>query len=587
MKLFLTRIFAVAHGPAVSFRTVLSVVFVFVSLPGAAVRMTEPWPEAEVRCDGIVEKLERSGGCITDEQERWVGMLYDLSRRNPGMKPVLWRALYWDAVNKHDRKEYGEAMRLIREAERMVDRRRYHYDYMRIKRSRVIFEMASGKNLYGLYTAQYDDLKYFTRVADYKSMGSCHLVMSKIFLDINEPSQALRECMEARRLFMQSNTPALIASSEINMALCHIEQGDYGKGLSLLKRLEKGTVAARDTLFHLIVLLNMSYSYSQMGIMRPEVYRGMEKLLRHGENGYFRQLCNINIGSWHYRCRQYDKAIALFSSALRYAEEHGISEWLVKCYRGLGDCYMAKHDDKKAAALYSLYALAADSLQSDNVKVRIMREEEAERIRNFNGVMYEERERARLRLMAIMAISAVSLLVIGGICLFYWYKNKQSAIQLMREKIENERRRLMLDIQNRKIAATAIEMEEKRNALKSIRCMVDDAKDKSRIDSDTARKIKTQVRIHTDADVGWETFRETFENVYPQFFSKMKARHPLLTEYDIRLCAYIVAGVDNKHIAMLLNVLPESLKKSRTRLRKKLAISSDVDLGEYLRAFNL
>ena len=86
--------------------------------------------------------------------------------------------------------------------------------------------------------------------------------------------------------------------------------------------------------------------------------------------------------------------------------------------------------------------------------------------------------------------------------------------------------------------------------------------------------------------MGWDTFRRTFENVYPLFFKRIKAAHPKLTEYDVRLCTYIMVGVDNKQIAMLLNVLPESLKKSRTRLRKKLGISADVNLAEDLRTFN-
>ena len=63
-------------------------------------------------------------------------------------------------------------------------------------------------------------------------------------------------------------------------------------------------------------------------------------------------------------------------------------------------------------------------------------------------------------------------------------------------------------------------------------------------------------------------------------------RHPVLTDYDVRLCAYIVAGADNKQISMLLNILPESLKKSRTRLRKKLGIGAGDSLADYLRGFN-
>lgn len=97
---------------------------------------------------------------------------------------------------------------------------------------------------------------------------------------------------------------------------------------------------------------------------------------------------------------------------------------------------------------------------------------------------------------------------------------------------------------------------------------------------------RAQLKAHLDADVGWGTFRQAFEQVYPSFFTRLKERHPVLTDYDVRLCAYIVAGADNKQISMLLNILPESLKKSRTRLRKKLGIGAGDSLADYLRGFN-
>ena len=535
----------------------------------------------------MIEKLERNSGYVIREQELWVDSLYEMAKSNNAEKAILWRAMYWDAVNKQDRKQHKDALKLIKEAEKLVDRRNYEYDYMRIKRSRIIIETASANNLYDLYTSQYADMKYFKRVADDKTIGNCHMIMSKIFLDINEPSQALRECTEARSLFEKSKTPALAASAGINMALCMLEQGNYDDGLKLLKRLEKSPVASKDTVFHLMVLLNMSYSYSLMGISDDDTYRKMEGLVNNGKESYLAKLCNINIGSWYYRRRLYDKAIELFSSTLEYAEQHNIREWVAKCHRGLADCYLSKSDKDKAAVHYNIYAVEEDSLESVNMKVKIMNDEEALRIRTFNEMVYKEKEESRLRFMKIISISAVLILVAGMVCLYLWYRNKQSAIQLMREKMENERKQLMIEKGDRKMAATVIEMEEKKNALKSIRCMLDDAKTNSGIDNATAMRIKTQVKIHAETDTGWDTFRETFEKVYPHFCNKIKDRHPTLTEYDIRLCAYLVAGIDSKHIAMLLNVLPESLKKSRTRLRKKLAITSDTDLGEYLRTFNI
>ncbi len=585
----LLRIFVVL---APYIRSPRAVLFAFAFVLGVHVALagnttSEPWPATVGACESLVEKLERSSGCVIRGQELWVRKLYQLSRANPDCKQIRWRALYWDAVSRHDRKDYKNAVRLIKQAELLVDRRRFEYDYMRISRSRALFELTAANDLYGLYKRQCSDLDYFTSVDDDKTVGSCHLVMGKVFLDLGEPLQALRESRVARRFFVQSATPALCASAEMNIALCHLVSGHYAKGLAILKRLERSRTARMDAAFHTFCLLNISYSYSQTGTLCPEKYiRRMERLVIETNNLYVRQMCNINIGAWYYRRKHYDKAISLLSSALRYARQENHVEWLANCYRGLAECYNAKGNTKKAASFYTLYAVAVDSLQTNRAKAMVMDAEEYERIRQLDYAVYKAKEAARTRLMRTLAISAFALMALAGVCLWLWYRHKRAAIQLMQEKMDNERKRLVLEAQSRRIAAGEIEVQDKANALRQIRSLVDDAGGNVGVGSDIGRRIKAQAMMHAGADMGWDEFKETFSKVYPLFFSRIKLRHPLLTEYDLRLCTYIMAGVENKRIAMLMNVLPESLKKSRTRLRKKLAISSDIDLGDYLRGFN-
>lgn len=588
MNVFL-RIFVALAPDIMSLRAVLFALALVlgVNVASAGKMTSEPWPATVEACDSLVEKLERSSGCVIGEQELWVKKLYRLSRTNPDCKPIRWRALYWDAVSKHDRKDYKNAIRLIRQAEQLVDRRRFEYDYMRIGRSRALFELTAANDPYGLYKRQCSDLDYFTGVGDDKTVGCCHLVMGKVFLDLGEPLQALRESRQARSFFVKSATPALCASAEMNIALCHLVSGRYAKGLAILKRLERSRTARMDAAFHTFCLLNISYSYSQTGTLCPEKYiRGMERLLNANPNPYVRQMCNINIGAWYYRRKQYDKAIGLLSSALRYARQENHAEWLANCYRGLAECYNAQGDARKASKFYALYAVAVDSLQTNQAKAMIMDAEEYERIRQLDYAVYKEKEAARARQLRTLSISAFVLFVLAGVCLWYWYRHKRAAIQLMQEKMENERKRLVLEAQSRRIAAGEIEVQDKANALRQIRSLVDDAGGNVGVGSDVGRRIKAQAMMHAGADMGWDEFKETFSKVYPLFFSRIKLRHPSLTEYDLRLCTYIMAGVENKRIALLMNVLPESLKKSRTRLRKKLGIASDVDLGDYLRTFN-
>ena len=66
------------------------------------------------------------------------------------------------------------------------------------------------------------------------------------------------------------------------------------------------------------------------------------------------------------------------------------------------------------------------------------------------------------------------------------------------------------------------------------------------------------------------------------FHEKLKSLYPELTTYDVRLCAYIKAGIEAKEIARLQNIRPSSVYINRSRLRKKLQLEKEQDLFSFL-----
>lgn len=60
------------------------------------------------------------------------------------------------------------------------------------------------------------------------------------------------------------------------------------------------------------------------------------------------------------------------------------------------------------------------------------------------------------------------------------------------------------------------------------------------------------------------------ESSNQRFQQQLKARYSRLTSYDIRLCTYLKSNLSTKEIATLLNITPDSVKKAKHRLRKKM-----------------
>jgi len=77
-------------------------------------------------------------------------------------------------------------------------------------------------------------------------------------------------------------------------------------------------------------------------------------------------------------------------------------------------------------------------------------------------------------------------------------------------------------------------------------------------------------------------FEEAFNNADKDFLKKIKSSHPALTSNDLRLCAYLRLNLSSKEIAPLLNISSRSVEVKRYRLRKKLGLSHEDSLSDYI-----
>lgn len=86
--------------------------------------------------------------------------------------------------------------------------------------------------------------------------------------------------------------------------------------------------------------------------------------------------------------------------------------------------------------------------------------------------------------------------------------------------------------------------------------------------------------ILTEED--WLRFRAMFDRVYPQFFVRLQQLAPEATPADLRMAALIKLGVGNKHIASMLGVSADTVRKSKSRLRQRLPQGGTQDLDQLI-----
>ena len=161
-------------------------------------------------------------------------------------------------------------------------------------------------------------------------------------------------------------------------------------------------------------------------------------------------------------------------------------------------------------------------------------------------------------------------------------KHRQEMLLEKQKQLELEQNKLKEEIKNKTIelATKAKDDDDKIRVLKSISEKIAEAEQNPNI-----LKLKIgEIRrlVHNRLETNDQTFEIQMDELHQEFFKAMKKRFPSLSIYDLRLCAYLKIGLNSKEMAEIFQVLPSSINVSRSRLRKKLNLSPEEDLYEFL-----
>ncbi len=78
----------------------------------------------------------------------------------------------------------------------------------------------------------------------------------------------------------------------------------------------------------------------------------------------------------------------------------------------------------------------------------------------------------------------------------------------------------------------------------------------------------------------WNRFKDIFESVHANFFTRLRSRYSGLTQAEMRLAALTRLNMTTREMAAMLGVSPETIRQTRWRLRKKLDLDDDKSLEQ-------
>jgi DNA-binding response OmpR family regulator/DNA-binding CsgD family transcriptional regulator len=85
----------------------------------------------------------------------------------------------------------------------------------------------------------------------------------------------------------------------------------------------------------------------------------------------------------------------------------------------------------------------------------------------------------------------------------------------------------------------------------------------------------------------WTVFQLKFNQTYPNFISRLAGRYPQLTQQDLIVISSLYINLNTHQLSVILGISPDSVRKSKYRLKKKLGLGQEEDLVHIIHKFNL
>ena len=429
--------------------------------------------------------------------------------------------------------------------------------------------------------------------------------------ELNDAESALNNFMLTLEYCRETKDSACVAANLKEVALCY-------------QRLQKYDSAKH--YFELAIPLIRKYTdsfklyayYSNYSNLLNDMgdYHGAKRYLdssliivMKGKDLFMQSVTKNNLAAFYVKTGEYDKALKILEECIAINKQHGWFEQLSFNYANKSEVLSKKGDYRSAYGYLQNYYSIDDSLKGDAVKIKIGKlnakyESQSKEI---------ELEKQQIKLLTAehsleireWAVALSLLIILFGLWLWWSQKKKAKQEQLQSKKDLAELTRILID-KNSLLAAleekvstaafaaiaaanllaeettAATEKPDEAVVIEEEKVIENDEQEKSGEANDFEKNIYSQ-RILTPAD--WSAFKIYFEKAFPGYLLRLRNAHPSITEAEERMFLFIKLKLTNKEAAAILGISADSVKKTRTRLRKRLVMDEKTDLDEFVREF--
>lgn len=294
----------------------------------------------------------------------------------------------------------------------------------------------------------------------------------------------------------------------------------------------------------------------------------------------------------------YKEAIEYASRSLELADRLNILYEKKDAHQNLYQTYKAMENYERALHHYEQFDIANDTLlnQDANTKLAEQRTKYEVDQQQQEIVLLEAESRAERNFWLSVTLSL--LLLFGSVVAIgiRWIRKRQGALKLLEKDrliLQNQRIITERELENTRLKSEHLQKEltnyalhivEKNDFLENIKSEFADIRQQAKTPEVVKSINQLGNRIYQNQRITRE--REEFEMHVEQasegFLRTLTSKFPSLTQQEKRMAVLLRLDLTSKEIAGILNISPKSVDQNRYRLRKKLALTKETNLNQFL-----
>jgi tetratricopeptide (TPR) repeat protein len=434
--------------------------------------------------------------------------------------------------------------------------------------------------------------------------GLVYLASNYLAQDKNQ--NALENLYEAISIYRKHQDYFYLAQALNNTGHIHYGLGNYDSAVIYLNEAIELATQYQNNEMLLLAIYNMGLVDMKKGQINQafDHFKNALQMAKRNADSLRIAMVSRNIGNLVVKQGKFNKALLWYDTALVIAGNIKAKSSLKETYLGISETWAKMGDYQKSLDYFIMYDQIKDSIFNED-KTRKMEEMEAryQKEKQEKEIAIQKSEIAVLskdielqRFRQRILIVGLIIAILFGVFILISLKNKmrknrrirEQEKMLEQEKIKNaelqrDNFEKELAFKKNELTSHALQIVQKNELLDTLKRQISELEQHSdRANNAGYRKLRHLINGSAQSDREWENFNRHFEQVHQGFFTKLKSDYPLLTSNDLRLSAMLKLNLSSKEVASILNISPESVKKARYRLRKKLDLPEESDLHSFM-----